>query len=70
MVEAMKGEIAREFGLQVPPDGYWGHYNSKDLGKIGSQLKKRLPVLLEWKKHQRVRQGVKQDEGTPASPSS
>lgn len=47
MVEGMKMELAREFGLGVPLDGYWGNCASKELGKIGSQLKKRLPVLLE-----------------------
>lgn len=47
MVEGMKMELAREYGLQIPPDGYWGDYTSRELGKIGSQLKRRLPILLE-----------------------
>lgn len=57
MVERMKGELAQELGMSIPPDGYWGHYKSKDLGKIGSQLQKRVPLLLEWK-----RKKVKKDE--------
>lgn len=57
MVERMKGELAQELGMSIPPDGYWGHYKSKDLGKIGSQLQKRVPLLLE-----RKGKGVKKDE--------
>ncbi|TCP57639.1 small acid-soluble spore protein alpha/beta type [Tumebacillus sp. BK434] len=56
LVEGMKMELAREYGMQIPLDGYWGHCASKELGKIGSQLKKRLPILLErGKKEKNVR---------------
>lgn len=53
MVEGMKMELAREYGMQIPLDGYWGNYASKELGKIGSQLKKRLPILLERRAKQK-----------------
>jgi hypothetical protein len=56
MVEQMKREIAREFGIQIPLDGYWGDYASKELGKIGSQLKKRLTILLERRTEQKKKQ--------------
>jgi len=49
MVEQVKSELAEELGLTVPPDGDWGKTSSKDLGKLGSQLRKRIAVLLEWK---------------------
>lgn len=48
MVEAVKWELASEMGIEVPRDGYWGNTPSKDLGKIGSQLQKRVALLLEW----------------------
>ncbi len=47
MVEAVKWELANEMGIEVPRDGYWGNTPSKDLGKIGSQLQKRVALLLE-----------------------
>lgn len=52
MVEQVKWEIAAEYGIQIPRDGYYGNIVSKDLGKIGSQLQKRIPLLLEWKQSQ------------------
>jgi hypothetical protein len=48
MVEAVKWELASEMGLEIPRDGYWGNASSKDLGKIGSQLRKRVASLLAW----------------------
>lgn len=50
LVEILKREIAEEYGIQIPVDGYWGKHASRDLGKIGSQLQKRLPLLLEHRK--------------------
>lgn len=54
MVEELKHEIARENGLKVPRDGYWGHAPSKVLGKIGSQLRKRVAVVMEYKEKKRM----------------
>lgn len=48
LIEKIKNEIAIEYGIQIPADGYWGQVPSKDLGTIGSQLKKRLPLLLDY----------------------
>lgn len=48
MVEAVKWELASEMGIEIPRDGYWGNTSSQDLGKIGSQLRKRVSLLLEW----------------------
>ena len=50
MVERVKEEIAGEYGIEIPRDGYWGHCRSKDLGLIGAQLQKRIRVLMAWKK--------------------
>ncbi|MBL0385343.1 alpha/beta-type small acid-soluble spore protein [Tumebacillus sp. ITR2] len=50
MIERLKFEIAQEYGINIPLDGYWGRVASKDLGTIGAQLQKRLPLLLEHQK--------------------
>ena len=50
MVEKVKWEIAHEYGIKIPRDGYWGHCRSKDLGLIGAQLQKRIRVLMAWNK--------------------
>jgi Small, acid-soluble spore proteins, alpha/beta type len=50
MVEKLNCEIACEYGIKIPRDGYWGHCRSKDLGLIGAQLQKRIRVLMAWNK--------------------
>ncbi|MFC6332566.1 small, acid-soluble spore protein, alpha/beta type [Paenibacillus septentrionalis] len=41
-IERMKFEIAQELGIQLPPDGYYGHMTSRDIGTIGGYITKRL----------------------------
>jgi hypothetical protein len=53
IIEQVKMEIAREYGVEVPKDGYWGATASKQLGLIGAQLQKRIPPLLAWKERQK-----------------
>ncbi|WP_109685396.1 alpha/beta-type small acid-soluble spore protein [Tumebacillus permanentifrigoris] len=57
-IERLKWEIAQEYGIPIPSDGYWGRHASKDLGKIGSQLQKRLPLLLEHQKRSMGKKNV------------
>jgi hypothetical protein len=45
LMELMKGEIAKELGIRLPADGYWGTITAKDCGKIGSLLRKRTRDL-------------------------
>jgi len=51
MVQELKEEIAREWGLVIPKDGYWGGYSSQQLGKLGAELKRRVEVVLAWQEN-------------------
>ncbi|WP_422448195.1 small, acid-soluble spore protein, alpha/beta type [Thermoanaerobacterium sp. DL9XJH110] len=41
-MEQFKAEIAREIGIQTPPDGYYGNYSSRDCGAIGGHMVRRM----------------------------
>ncbi|MCL6599028.1 alpha/beta-type small acid-soluble spore protein [Alicyclobacillus macrosporangiidus] len=46
----MKYEIAAEIGLPVQPgsgEDYWGHITSRDAGRCGGQITRRLVTLAE-----------------------
>lgn len=45
VMELMKVEIAKELGIRLPADGYWGKITAKDCGKIGSLLRRRTRDL-------------------------
>ena len=46
-LDQLKYEIAQELGIQVPQDGYWGTMTTRDTGKIGGQITRRLVALAE-----------------------
>lgn len=48
-IEQMKLEIAYELGITLPPDGYYGHISTKEIGTLGGNLTKRLALLKEQK---------------------
>jgi len=41
-MEQFKNEIAKEVGIQAPPDGYWGNYSSRDCGAVGGHMVRRM----------------------------
>ncbi|HHX25003.1 MAG TPA: alpha/beta-type small acid-soluble spore protein [Thermoanaerobacterales bacterium] len=41
-MEQFKAEIAKEVGIQAPPDGYWGNYSSRDCGAVGGHMVRRM----------------------------
>jgi len=49
VIEQIKFEIAQELGIQLPPDGYYGHITSHEIGKLGGHITKRLALLDEQK---------------------
>ncbi|GIM45779.1 hypothetical protein DNHGIG_13280 [Collibacillus ludicampi] len=53
MIEQMKWEIARELGIPLSNDGYWGNLSTKDCGKIGQLIKKRIPVILRYQQRKK-----------------
>jgi Small, acid-soluble spore proteins, alpha/beta type len=46
-LEQLKFEIAQEFGIQLPPDGYYGHMTTRDMGTIGGNITRRLIRIAE-----------------------
>lgn len=46
-LEQMKFEIAQELGIQVPADGYYGNFTTRDTGSIGGNITKRLVQMAE-----------------------
>lgn len=41
-LDQFKYEIAREIGLQTPPDGYWGDYPARQCGAMGGHMVRRM----------------------------
>jgi hypothetical protein len=46
-LEQLKFEIAKEFGIQLPADGYYGHMTTRDMGTIGGNITRRLIRIAE-----------------------
>ena len=43
----LKFEAAQELGVQIPQDGYYGNYTSRETGSLGGYITKRLVQLAE-----------------------
>ncbi|GIO32029.1 MULTISPECIES: alpha/beta-type small acid-soluble spore protein [Paenibacillus] len=46
-LQQMKMEAARELGVQIPEDGYYGNMTSRETGSLGGYITKRLIQLAE-----------------------
>ncbi|WP_199623663.1 alpha/beta-type small acid-soluble spore protein [Paenibacillus alkalitolerans] len=46
-LEQLKYESAREVGVQVPPDGYWGHVAARDAGAVGGSMVRKMVQIAE-----------------------
>ncbi|GIO67819.1 alpha/beta-type small acid-soluble spore protein [Paenibacillus sp. JTLBN-2024] len=46
-LQQMKMEAARELGVQIPQDGYYGNMTSRETGSLGGYITKRLVQLAE-----------------------
>ncbi|MFD2613758.1 small, acid-soluble spore protein, alpha/beta type [Paenibacillus gansuensis] len=46
-LEQLKYEIAQELGIQIPQDGYYGNYATRDTGAIGGHITRRLVEIAE-----------------------
>jgi hypothetical protein len=46
-LDQFKYEVARELGIQVPQDGYWGDIPSRLNGAIGGHMVRRMIQLAE-----------------------
>lgn len=41
-LDQFKYEVAREIGLQLPPDGYFGDYPARQCGAMGGHMVRRM----------------------------
>ncbi|KOP66563.1 spore protein [Bacillus sp. FJAT-18019] len=41
-LQSLKLEAARELGVTIPQDGYYGNYTSRETGSLGGYITKRL----------------------------
>ncbi|MCM3700763.1 alpha/beta-type small acid-soluble spore protein [Paenibacillus macerans] len=46
-LQQLKAEAAQELGVQIPQDGYYGNYTSRETGSLGGYITKRLVQLAE-----------------------
>ena len=46
-MEQLKYEVAQELGIQIPPDGYYGHMATRDTGAIGGHMVRRMIQIAE-----------------------
>lgn len=46
-LQQLKMEAAQELGVQIPQDGYYGNYTSRETGSLGGYITKRLVQLAE-----------------------
>ncbi|MDQ0090674.1 hypothetical protein J2T12_004097 [Paenibacillus anaericanus] len=46
-LQQLKIEAAQELGVQIPADGYYGNYTSRETGSLGGYITKRLVQLAE-----------------------
>ncbi|MFD2614605.1 small, acid-soluble spore protein, alpha/beta type [Paenibacillus gansuensis] len=46
-LEQFKYEVAQELGIQIPQDGYYGNYATRDTGAIGGHMVRRMVEIAE-----------------------
>lgn len=46
-LQQMKAEAAQQLGVQIPADGYYGNYTSRETGSLGGYITKRLVQMAE-----------------------
>ncbi len=46
-LDQFKYEVARELGIQVPADGYWGDIPSRLAGAVGGHMVRRMIRIAE-----------------------
>lgn len=46
-LEQMKFEVAQELGIELSNDGYYGNMLSRDAGRIGGNITRRLIQMAE-----------------------
>ncbi|WJH34462.1 alpha/beta-type small acid-soluble spore protein [Paenibacillus aurantius] len=52
-LEQLKYEVAKELGIDIPADGYYGFMATRDTGAIGGHMVRRLVQMAEQTLSQR-----------------
>jgi hypothetical protein len=54
-LDQMKYEVAMEMGIDLPVDGYYGNMPTRDMGRIGGNMTRKLVQLAEEQLYGRFR---------------
>jgi hypothetical protein len=46
-LQQLKYEVAQELGIQIPQDGYYGFFATRDTGAIGGHMVRRMIQIAE-----------------------
>ncbi|SFI90444.1 Small, acid-soluble spore protein, alpha/beta type [Paenibacillus sp. UNC496MF] len=46
-LQQMKYEAAQELGIQIPQDGYYGNFSTRDAGSLGGYITRKLVQIAE-----------------------
>ncbi|MFC4776943.1 small, acid-soluble spore protein, alpha/beta type [Paenibacillus sp. GCM10023252] len=46
-LEQLKYEAAQELGIQIPQDGYYGNFTTRDAGSLGGYITRKLVQMAE-----------------------
>ena len=46
-LEQLKFEAAQELGIQIPPDGYYGNFATRDAGSLGGYITRKFVQIAE-----------------------
>ncbi|MBD2845673.1 alpha/beta-type small acid-soluble spore protein [Paenibacillus sp. IB182496] len=46
-LQQMKMEAAQELGIQIPADGYYGNFATRDAGSLGGYITRKLVQIAE-----------------------
>lgn len=47
VLEQLKYEVAMEIGIDLPSDGYYGNMPTRDMGRIGGNMTRKLVQIAE-----------------------
>lgn len=46
-LDQLKFEVAQELGIQIPQDGYYGNMMTRETGRIGGNITRRLVQIAQ-----------------------
>lgn len=47
VLDQLKWEVAMEVGIDLPADGYYGNMSTREMGRLGGNMTKRLVQIAE-----------------------